>query len=177
MKNLLFATLLITLPATAWSQSRPKDCGALPPAFDGVAFTGDGDTIYGVGFKPGIRLWGSNAPELRDLAKAETIVGMKARALTADVLAQAGHKAHCEPIEWDAYCRVVATCTAGGKDLTLELLKAGLSYGYYLARHPDHVDQALAYSNAEAEARKARVGLWPYWLGEKPLVEPAPRQP
>ena len=91
---------------------------------------------------------------------------MRARALTADLLAAAGHKVICTAIEWDSYCRVVATCTAGAKDLTMELLKAGMSYGFYLAKHPDRVDQALAYSNAEGAARKARVGLWPYWLGE-----------
>jgi endonuclease YncB( thermonuclease family) len=110
-------------------------------------------------------------PELRDHDKAETIRGMRARALTADLLAAAGHKVSCQSIEWDSYCRVVATCTAGGKDLTLELLKAGMSYGFYLAKHPDHIAQALSYSNAEAEARKERRGLWLYWLGERPPVE------
>jgi endonuclease YncB( thermonuclease family) len=177
MKKLLLAALLATLPAAAWSQSKQKDCGPLPPGFEGTAFTGDGDTIYGVGFRPGIRLWGSNAPELRDHDKAETIPGMRARALTADVLAAAGNKVACQSIEWDGYCRVVASCTAGGKDLTMELLKAGLSYGYYLAKHPARVDQALAYSDAEAAARKARVGLWPYWLGEKPPVEQSTVRP
>jgi endonuclease YncB( thermonuclease family) len=163
---------MAVLPVTtAWPKSpnEARDCGPLPASFEGTAFTGDGDTIYGVGFKPGIRLWGSNAPELRDSDKAETIPGMRARALTADLLAAAGHRVSCQSIEWDGYCRVVATCTAGGKDLTLELLKAGMSYGFYLAKHPDRVGQALTYSNAEVAARKARVGLWPYWLGEAPM--------
>jgi hypothetical protein len=49
------------------------------------------------------------------------------------------------------------------------LLKAGLSYGFFLAKHPDRVAQALAYSNAAQAARKARVGRWPHWLGEQHL--------
>src|SRR6476661_4772859 len=40
----------------------------------------------------------------------------------------------------------------------MELLKAGLSYGFFLAKHPDRVAQALAYSNAAQAARKARDG-------------------
>ena len=160
-------TALLALPAAA--QSSKKDCGALPEAFEGVAFVGDGDTIYGVGFRPGIRLWGMNAPELRDSAKAETIPGMRTRALISDLLAASDNKARCTPIEWDGYCRVVATCTtAKGADLTLATLQAGLAYGYYLAKHPQLVTTALAYSNAEVEARKERRGLWANWMGEKP---------
>jgi endonuclease YncB( thermonuclease family) len=168
MKTVLAAAALLSAFALPALAQQKKDCGALPPVFDGIAFTGDGDTIYGVGLKPGVRLWGLNAPELRDGAKAETVPGMRARALVADLLAAAGHKVHCAPIEWDGYCRVVATCTTGaGVDLTLASLQAGLAYGFYLARHPDQVETALKYSNAEAAARKERKGLWPEWLGEK----------
>lgn len=158
--------VLFALPAAAQTK---KDCGALPEAFEGVAFVGDGDTIYGVGFKPGIRLWGMNAPELRDPAKNETVAGMRTRALISDLLAASGNEARCTPIEWDGYCRVVATCTtAKGADLTLETLQAGLAYGYYLAKHPQLVATALAYSNAEVDARKERRGLWATWMGDKP---------
>jgi endonuclease YncB( thermonuclease family) len=72
-----------------------------------------------------------------------------------------------EPIEWDGYCRVVATVTtAKGVDLTMAVLQAGLAYGFYLAKHPALVERALAYSNAEATARKEKKGLWPEWLGQ-----------
>ncbi len=144
-----------------------KDCGPLPPVFEGVAFVGDGDTIYGVGFKAGIRIWGMNAPELRTRDKAETVPGMRARALVADLLADAGHQVRVDPIEWVVYCRVVATVrTARGVDLTLAAIEAGMAYGFYLARHPARVETALAYSDAEAVARKEHRGLWPIWLGE-----------
>jgi endonuclease YncB( thermonuclease family) len=176
MRNLPLAAVLVALaalPATAWSQARnTRDCGELPKPFDGLVFAGDGDTVYGVGFKPGIRLWGMNAPELRDGQKAETVPGMEARALTATLLQEAGNKARCEPTKWDVYCRVVALCTtAQGKDLGLELLKAGMAYSYYLSTDPERTALALTYTQAEADAIKAEKGLWPYWLGHKPLVE------
>ena len=121
-----------------------RDCGPLPPVFEGVAFVGDGDTIYGTGFKAGIRVWGMNAPELRTRDKAETVPGMRARALVADLLADAGHKVRVDPIEWDGYCRVVATVrTARGVDLTLAAIEAGMAYGFYLARHGANIMSVL----------------------------------
>jgi endonuclease YncB( thermonuclease family) len=160
--------LLVPTAAPAKTPEPPKECGALPPAFDGTLFVGDGDTYNGVGYRAPIRVWGMNAPELRDRDKAETVPGMRARAFVADLLAAASNKAACRPIEWDRYCRVVASCTTGnGKDITLETLKAGFAYGFYLWKHADRVDQAVAYSNAEAEARREKRGLWPQWLGEK----------
>lgn len=171
MKTALLAAGLVALalPVAAKSPPKqPKECGALPGAFEGVGFVGDGDTINVVGMRPGVRLWGLNAAELRDRQHAETMPGMKARALVADLLTSADNKVRCEPIEWDSYCRIVATCLTGdGTDLTMASLKAGLSYGFYLAKHPQLVDTALAYARAETEARRERRGLWPIWMGEK----------
>ena len=62
--------------------------------------------------------------------------------------------------------RVLISAPAKGADLTLATLQAGLAYGYYLAKHPQLVTTALAYSNAEVEARKERRGLWATWMGE-----------
>jgi endonuclease YncB( thermonuclease family) len=166
----LTAALALIVAQPAWAQSSPpkRDCGALPTSFSGPLFTGDGDTIYSTGVRPGIRLWGMNAPELRDGQKAETVPGMRARALVDDLLAASKHQGTCEPIEWDHYCRIVARCTtAAGVDLTLATLQAGLAYGFYLSKHPDRLPQAMTYADAEAEARQARRGLWPQWLGER----------
>lgn len=166
MKLLTLAAALTALASPALAQ-KSKDCGALPAAYAGVAFAGDGDTIVGISPYPAIRLWGMNAPELRDGQKGETIAGMKARALVADLLAAAEHKVACQPIEWDGYCRIVASCTtAKGNDITQAVLEAGLAYGFYLGKHPDRIQTALAYSKAEALARTERRGLWKAWLGE-----------
>lgn len=171
MKTALLAASLAAFALPVAAKSPPKvarDCGALPPAFEGVGFVGDGDTINVVGMRPGIRLWGLNAAELRDRQRAETTPGMKARALVADLLTDADNKVRCEPIEWDSYCRVVSTCLTGaGVDLTMAALKAGLAYGFYLAKHPQLVETALSYAKAETEARRERRGLWPVWMGEK----------
>jgi endonuclease YncB( thermonuclease family) len=153
------------LPAAARSQT--KDCGQLPGPYDGLLFTGDGDTLYGAGFGPPIRLWGVQAPELRDTSKQETVTGMRARALVEDLLAANGYKAHVEPAKWDRYCRAVAVVTVGGKEPALELIRAGLGYGFYLSETKPYGEaKSVAYGTAEAAARKARLGLWPQWLGE-----------
>ncbi|MBX9944907.1 MAG: thermonuclease family protein [Reyranella sp.] len=169
----LAAVLTLAAIAPAQAQKGPAGAakcytqGALPETLAGIAFAGDGDTIHGAGWSWPVRLWGLQAPELRDRAKADTSPGMRARAHLADVLAAGDHRVTCTPIEFDAYCRVVATCRTGaGVDLTASVLEAGLAYGYFLAKHPSRVDQALAYSKAEAAARKAERGLWPTWLGK-----------
>lgn len=177
MKNPLQTPLLAVLAAVTAASAAPataqpkRDCGALPGTYVGVVYAGDGDTIYGPGLPP-FRLWGVDTPELRDPGKAWTVPGMQARAFLGDLLHRAKNEAVCKPLEWDAYCRVVASCSA--KDattgevfsLTFEILKAGYGISFYLARHPDHADEAAVYSRAEVEAREGRRGLWPVWLGE-----------
>ncbi|MFN4018221.1 MAG: thermonuclease family protein [Reyranella sp.] len=171
MKTPLLAAVLVAFSLPVAAKSPPKaarECGALPATFEGVGFVDDGDTINVVGMRPGVRLWGLNAAELRDRQRAETVAGMKARALVADLLTEADNKVRCEPIEWDKYCRVVSTCLTGaGVDLTMATLKAGLAYGFYLAKHPQLVETALSYAKAETEARREKRGLWPVWMGEK----------
>jgi endonuclease YncB( thermonuclease family) len=177
MKKLLLSVVLLLLPAAAWSRPPQRDCGALPSAYDGVAFATDGDTLHGIGFRPGIRLAGIDAPELRDANKGEKPDGMRTRVFVEDLLAKTGHKVHCEPIVWDRYCRIVATCTAGGQDIALQLLKAGLAYGFGLnSSTPETHDQVIArrlgYAKAEQEARHAHAGLWPVWLGQNSPIAP-----
>lgn len=176
MKTPMLAAAIAALPLAVAAQEvadqRPRpaqtgrDCGALPGTFEGHAFSGDGDTIYGVGYGPPIRLWGVQAPELRDSGKGETVPGMRTRAALEDLFAVADWKVRCEPRKFDRYCRVVASCTAGDKDVSLELLRAGLAYGFWLsdAAGPG---TSVTYARAEAEARRERRGLWKMWLGEK----------
>lgn len=173
MKTPLLATVLVAVAASAaHAQNKPKrDCGELPGTFVSVAYVGDGDTIYAPN-RPPVRLWGVDTPELRDPGKVWTVPGMRARAFLADLLQRAGNQVACRPLEWDSYCRTVASCSAKAADsgevfsLTLEILKAGYGMSFYLAKHPDHADEAAVYSRAEFEAREARRGLWPMWLGE-----------
>ncbi len=156
-------------PAAAQDAPASVKCGPLPDAFDGLAFSGDGDTIYGVGLERGIRLWGIQAPELRDKTTGqETVPGMRTRAALEDLFAASGHRVTCAPRKWDRFCRVVASCHAGAVDVQLELLRQGLAYGFWLSDTTvDDTALGLAYAAAEAEARKQRRGLWKDWLGEK----------
>src|SRR5215218_922009 len=81
----------VVVNATAKAQSsKAPDCattqGALPGKWEGIAFAIDGATLAGAGLKPSIRLWGIQAPELRDKDKQETAPGMRARAAVEDLL-------------------------------------------------------------------------------------------
>jgi endonuclease YncB( thermonuclease family) len=154
------------------SSAKSPDCaatmGALPKPFDGVAFAINGDTLAIVGLRPHVRIWGIQAPELRDKDKQETVPGMRARAALDDLLTPAGHKIHCNPDKWDRDCRIVALCVAKTTDIGGRMIDNGMAYGFDL----DDVDKAdvplsLSYAESEAAARKEMRGLWPEWLGKK----------
>lgn len=157
---------------TGGAKAPPVDCaatmGPLPPRVDVTAFAIDGDTLAGVGLRPHLRIWGIQAPELRDRDKQETAAGMRARAAVEELLGAARHKVRCEVTKWDRYCRLVAVCRAGETDIGHRLLERGLAYGFYLddAIGGDPAP-SLAYAEAEELARHDRRGLWKQWLGEK----------
>jgi endonuclease YncB( thermonuclease family) len=151
------------------------DCaamGALPEAWSGQAYAVEGDTLAGVGLKPQIRLWGIQAPELRDPAKRDTAPGMRARAALEDLLGKSDHKLKCRIAKLDRECRAVAQCSldagANSIDVGGAMIASGMAYGSglsdVLAWEPK---ASQRYADAELEARKARRGLWPEWLGEK----------
>jgi endonuclease YncB( thermonuclease family) len=152
-----------------------NDCagvGPVPDTWSGVAYAIDGATLTAVGLKPHIRLWGIQAPELRDGANQETVAGMRARAALEDILSKPDHKLRCRIARLDRSCRLVAHCLldagADSIDLGGAMIASGMAYGFSL-------DDTLAsepkasqrYADAEFEARKQRRGLWPQWLGEK----------
>ena len=187
MKSLFLAAALAALAAvavpanaqpaprkTATAQSDAPDCaamGALPATWDGQAYAIDGGTLAGVGLKPHLRIWGIQAPELRDATKAESVAGMRARAALEDLLGQSGHKVKCRATKFDRSCRVVAQCSlddARGGDIGGAMIAAGMAYGFHLDETlPWEPRAGQRYAAAEAEARKQRQGLWKEWLGEK----------
>ncbi|OFW99634.1 MAG: hypothetical protein A3D94_12685 [Alphaproteobacteria bacterium RIFCSPHIGHO2_12_FULL_66_14] len=184
MKALLLALLLLAVAGTAQAQQRrppeaekPPDCaatmGALPKDWTGEAYAIDGNTLGGTGLKPQLRLWGVQAAELRGKPNGEeTVAGMRARAALEDVLDKGGHKVKCRVARWNRECRVVAQCTVDAAPAPLDLggymLASGLAYGFHLEEGlPWEQRAGQRYAGAEAEARKAKRGLWPVWLGEK----------
>ena len=148
---------------------KAADCGGMPATLDGVAFAIDGNTLALLGQKAHVRIWGIEAPELRDKDKSETVPGMRARAALEDLLEKADRKVKCRPLKWGVDCQLVAQCMLGGSvDVGGHMVSGGMAYGY-------HLDEALPwearanqrYATAEALAREKKLGLWPFWLGEK----------
>jgi endonuclease YncB( thermonuclease family) len=161
-------------PTPEAKEAKSSECaamGELPKAWDGQAFAIDGQTLGGTGLKAHLRIWGIQAPELRDAARAESVPGMRARAFLADLLANADHKVRCRPARFDRECRIVAQCSVGDpgtpNDLGGSMIAGGMAYGFELDDAlPWESRAGQRYADAEAEARKARKGLWPIWLGD-----------
>lgn len=192
MKTTLPLSLILVLAMVSSAESKPPpkapaaaapaatdkpaapECaamGPLPDTWSGQAYAIDGDTLAGIGLKSPLRVWGIQAPELRDADKSESVPGMRARAALEDLLDKSDHKLKCRPVKFDRECRIVAQCSidagADSIDIGGAQLAAGMAYGL-IEETPAHEPRASQrYATAEFEARKARRGLWPVWLGGK----------
>ncbi len=130
----------------AYPPRRPRLLEA-PITLTGTARVVDGDSIRLRGEE--VRLRGIDAPELHQTCRrgAETVAcGVDARRALASLLA-AG-TVRCEASERDRFDRLLARCLAGGQDIGEAMIRLGqaVSFG--------------AYGEVEAEARRARRGLW-----------------
>lgn len=134
---------LIALPATAQSLS-------------GQAEVIDGDTLAIRGEKTRIRLYGVDAPEgqqtCNDGEGKRYLCGSRAAEAIASLIGRNG-RVSCQEEDRDRYGRVVAVCHANGRDINGELVRQGwaVEYGQYSDGR---------YSDEEAEARRAKRGLW-----------------
>lgn len=104
----------------------------------------DGDTFALADAK--YRIWGVDAPEL------DQPWGIAAREVLRQLLASGEISTVRKGKSWN---RTVVQCSAGEKDVALELLKMGLAW--YL---PKFAPRRQDYREAEAEAREAKRGLW-----------------
>jgi endonuclease YncB( thermonuclease family) len=138
---------LAVVLAIAWAV--PGLSAELPKQVSGPALVIDGD-----GFKIGeheIRLFGIDAPEMRGGAE-----GRRARGELEDLIA--GEPVACEPLNFDRYRRVIAICTAQGRDLGEAMLEMGWAVTY--RRFLDGSPVEERYLGAERQARQAGRGLW-----------------
>jgi endonuclease YncB( thermonuclease family) len=129
---------------------------AATETFSGQADIVDGDTLSIRGEKTRIRLYGVDAPEGQqtcdDAAGKRYLCGSRAANALSEIIGRNG-RVTCAEEDRDRYGRVVAVCKADGKDINGELIRQGwaIEYGQYSDGR---------YSDEEAEARKAKRGLW-----------------
>ena len=126
---------------------------AAPGPIVGRADVVDGDTLSVAGVR--IRIWGIDAPEGRQSCQDSVghsyacgeVSAARMRALVAD------GEVRCVVRDHDQYGRSVSQCQAGGQDLGGVMVAEGLAVEY---RQFD----GGAYASSEAEARRAKRGLW-----------------
>lgn len=136
----------ITLPAPTRIDSAP-----ILAAHEGVPVVVDGDTLRMGEHR--FRLMGIDAPEIAQSCRhggAALALGSNAR----DSLQQLASRSlvQCQPTGRDPYGRWVAVCWAGGVDIGAAQVLAG--HALAARKYSD------AYVHFEADARRARRGLW-----------------
>lgn len=107
-----------------------------------------------------IRLFGIDAPELRQLCRAadgsDVTCGLSARDTLARLIG--GRAVACAPAEkTPSYDRTVAICTINDTGGTIDLSEAMIRTGYAIELKAHSHGR---YSAAEREARDAKRGLW-----------------
>lgn len=148
MRRILTALALlcaIASPIAAQPKCTPGDFAPLT----GQAGAIDGDTLalmFDGRRTPNVRLWGVDSPELlAELVHSKPVT--------------------VRPVECDKYGRTVAHAEAGGEDLSLAMVRAGMAYTFtHYAMRADMIDRYRALADAEREARKAKRGLWVRWM-------------
>lgn len=102
------------------------------------------------------RLQGIDAPELHQECKDSNgrnwPCGIRARTELRRLIGT--HPLECKTEAVDRFGRIVATCHAGGRNLSEEMVRAG--YATVFTRP----GQASAYDQAQREARAEKRGIW-----------------
>ena len=102
------------------------------------------------------RLQGIDAPELhqdcKDSHGKNWPCGSRARSELRRLIGT--HPVECKAITIDRFGRILATCTAGGKDLAEEMVRSG--YATIFTRS----GFTSPYEKAQAEARAEKRGVW-----------------
>lgn len=114
---------------------------------EGAARIADGDSLEIDGQR--IRLAGIDAPELDQSCRRGDQAydcGREARKVLVDLAGQVDLA--CEGNRYDRYDRLLAQCSAGGRNLNEQMVALGWAVAYG------------DYGDAERQARQARRGLW-----------------
>lgn len=149
--------LLLSVAASLQSCAPKKRCGPFSPGTltaRVIAIT-DGDTIRvldSTNTEYRIRLQGINAPESHQAFYSESKQNLSALIFDKEVM--------IEKDKLDNYCRIVGRVLLDGRDIDFEQIKAGMAWHYKYYQDEQTPQQRTDYSQAEAEARAARRGLW-----------------
>ena len=159
-----YATRAVTSLALALASVAPlvlisqTDARTSPTHFRGHAIlTGlaeavDGDTLAVGGIR--VRLEGIDAPEIEqvctDFGGARWACGAVAQRTLAQLVANV--IVNCEERGLDKYKRLLGVCRAGATEINAELVRRGLAWAF--------TRYSQSYVSLEAEARRAKVGIW-----------------
>lgn len=119
-----------------------------------VSSVRDGDTVtVGIGVERiRVRLAGIDAPELKQPYGKEARDFLASRVLNKSIVVSWRKK--------DKYRRTVGMLLLDGRDVNLELIRAGLAW-HYTKYAPEQIDSArMLYSATERQAHEKRAGLW-----------------
>lgn len=143
----LFLSTALASPSNAFQ----GDDGQ-PAIIDGIGRVVDGDTLD-VG-PTRVRLEGIDAPEIAQTCQTATGQTWNCGVAAAAMLRKlAEHKdVACDRKGLDRYRRTLATCFADGIDIDEAMVRAGLAWAF--------VRYSVVYVGVEAEARKAKIGVW-----------------
>jgi endonuclease YncB( thermonuclease family) len=122
----------------------------------GQADVVDGDTLSIRGEKARVRLYGVDTPEgqqtCEDADGKRYLCGSRAAETLSSLIGRNG-RVSCVEEDRDRYGRVVAVCRANGREINAELIRQGWALEY--KQYSDG-----RYADEEADARKAKRGLW-----------------
>lgn len=138
----LATLLIIVFSLSAQAQDRPDT-----PLLAGQAIIHDGDTFRIKG--QSIRLWGIDAPELKQRC-GKRLCGLEARAALAAIISE--HSVVCIP-KGRSHNRIVALCRVNGADIAAAMVRRGMAFSY--ARYSGNF-----YTDAENDARARHAGIW-----------------
>ncbi len=115
--------------------------GLLPGVLRGRADPVDGDTLKMGDVR--IRLWGIDAPESRQVCRAEGLV-WNCGGLAMAALRSRATDIECRPRGRDGYGRLLAVCFNGGADVNAWMVSEGwaLAYRKYSQDYVEHEEQA-----------------------------------
>ena len=152
-RRLMLAALVLLVPGC--SRNLP-DHTPRPSVLSGrIGSIADGDSftlIADDGRRIGVRIGGIDAPE-KGQPHADQSRDNLARLLARGAL-------EIEPIKTDPYGRQVARVRAGGEDVGLRQIEAGLAWHFVRYAADQSPDERTQYAQAERDARHAARGLW-----------------